>query len=150
MDYSSDPWNRPNKSCPRCITSIGDTLVIAVRSLSSARGLALIALVIVLIAGVVNSVATSVQAQDNCQDIQRIDGRLSNVFKQTKEDLVSGSRDLDLQTLYGYNQRKLPNGKSVPHWKYIKITTINQYTSLIKEFKEEKCPLPILGLHHRS
>lgn len=116
----------------------------------SARDLALMALIIVLIASIINGVATAVQSQDNCQDIQRVNGRLSDVFRQTKEDLQSGSRDLDLQGLYGYDPRKLPNGKTVEHWKYIKITTINQYTDLIKQFKEEKCPLPILGLSHRD
>ena len=119
-------------------------------AVNTARGLAVLALVIVLLASIVNGVATAVQSQDNCQDIQRVNKRLSDVFKQTKEDLQSGQRDLDLQSLYGYDLKKLPNGKSVPHWKYIKITTINQYSQLIKQFKEEKCPLPILGLSHRD
>ena len=119
-------------------------------AVNTARGLAVLALVIVLLASIVNGVATAVQSQDNCQDIQRVNKRLSDVFKQTKEDLQSGQRDLDLQSLYGYDLKKLPNGKRVEHWKYIKITTINQYSQLIKQFKEEKCPLPILGLSHRD
>lgn len=122
----------------------------AVRTISTARGIALIALIIVLLASLTNSLATAVQSQDNCQDIQRVNARLSDVFKQTKEDLQSGKRDLDLQALYGYDPKKLPNGKTVEHWKFIKIVTINQYSHLIKQFKEEKCPLPILGLSHRD
>jgi hypothetical protein len=122
----------------------------AVREFSTARGIALTALIIVLIASLINGAATAVQSQDNCQDIQRVNKRLSDVFKQTKEDLQSGKRDLDLQALYGYDPKKLPNGKTVEHWKYNKIIAINQYSRLIKQFKEEKCPLPILGLSHRG
>lgn len=119
-------------------------------AVNTARGLAFVALILVFIAGVVNSVATSVQSQDNCRDIQQINTRLSDVFKQTREELKSGARDDDIKLLYGNDPKKLPNGKTVPHWQYVKITTINQYDKLIHQFREQSCPYPILGINHRK
>lgn len=121
-----------------------------VREMGTARGLALIALVIVLIASIVNNVATAVQSQDNCQDIQKIDRRLVNVFQDTRKELTSGSRDGDLQHLYGYRPVKVGDGKTIPRWRYLKQVGIKQYTDLINQFKEEKCPLPLLGIRHRD
>lgn len=122
----------------------------AVGGISTARGLALTALIVVLLASTVNSVATAVEAQNNCQSIQEIDARLVTVFKQTKEELTSGSRDEDLQRLYGYTPVKQPNGEVIPRWLNLKRQAIKQYSSLITQFKEEKCPLPILGISHQD
>ena len=112
--------------------------------------IATIALCVVLLASVVNNVATAVQSQDNCGDIQQIKERLRAVFAETVADLKSGSRDDDLVALYGSKSVKQRNGKTLPRWKVVKKATILQYNQLAVQFAHESCPLPLFGISHRG